>query len=49
MPTPRLSMFWKRIQRTGRQRKTPSTRHMAAAWALFVQTWAAKEAAGWLE
>lgn len=49
MPTPRLSMFWKRIQRTGMPRKTPRTRHIAAAWALFVHTWAAKEAAGWLE
>ncbi len=42
-------MFWKRIQRTGRPRKTPKTRHIAAACALFVQTWAANEAAGWLE
>lgn len=39
----------KRIQITGTQRNAPSTRHMAAAWALFVQTWAAKDAAGWLE
>jgi hypothetical protein len=42
-------MFWKRIHRTGRHRKTPRIRQSAAAWALFVQTWAAKEAAGWLE
>ena len=49
MPTARLSTFTKRIQITGRPRKAPSTRHIAAAWALFVQTWAAKEAAGWLE
>ncbi|GAA4951336.1 hypothetical protein GCM10023238_17090 [Streptomyces heliomycini] len=30
-------------------RKTPRIRQRAAAHALFVQTWAAKEAAGWLE
>ncbi len=42
-------MFWNRIQMTGSPRKTPRMRQSAAAQALFVQTCAAKEAAGWLE
>ena len=42
-------MLRNRIQSTGSPRNAPRTRHIAAAWALFVQTWAAKEAAGWLE
>lgn len=49
MPTARLSTLMNRIQITGMQRNAPRTRHMAAAWALFVHTWAANEAAGWLE
>lgn len=42
-------MFRKRIQSTGIPRNAPSTRQIAAAWALFVHTFAAKELAGWLE
>lgn len=38
MATPTFSMFRKRIQSTGMPRNAPRTRHMAAAWALFVQT-----------